>query len=196
MVTRVTGQVGALAGDKDTVQVIPIVWTGGHWVRCLLGPLVKSGDVSGALGSVARFTDPVQRGFHTRVSVALQTMEGDVSGARDTVEMISPEEGHRKRALSIIAEAEVRRGRIHHCTWNSMGHSRSGYRAQGVVTIIAAQARTQGAEAAQRSFFAMGDESFKDHVRTVMEERHTLNGESLDLLGVARACLCASDTFA
>jgi len=110
MVTRVTGQVGALAAATDTVQAIPAVSTGGHWLRCLLGSLVKSGDVSGALGSVARFTDPVQRGFHTRVSVALQTMEGDVSGARDPVEMISPEEGHRDRALSIIAQAKVRRG--------------------------------------------------------------------------------------
>lgn len=103
-------KVGDLAGAKATVYTAPGLWIGGHWVRCLLGPLVKSGDLPGAFEIIERMTDFSQGGFHKRVIIALQTMAGDLSGARDTLQMILPGEGHRDGALSIIAEAEVRRG--------------------------------------------------------------------------------------
>lgn len=93
---------GDLAGAKETVHAAPALWTGGHWVRCLLGPLVKAGDLSGALDVVARLTGATNRGFHKRVIVALQATAGNLPGARDTSEKISSEEDNRDVALGII----------------------------------------------------------------------------------------------
>jgi len=186
---------GDLTGAKETVHATPALWTGGHWVRCLLGPLVKAGDLSGALDVVARLTDAAGRGFHKRVIVAFQAMQGDLPGARDTADKISPEEGHRDGALAIIAEALVRRGDFSSAVETAHSMGEMGKRAEVIGMILAAQAKVQGAEAAEQTMTEIADESLKNQARAAMEEANGYNCEPLVLLSVWRLTLCLGDTF-
>lgn len=190
---------GDLAGAKETFYAAPALWRGGHWVRCLLGPLVKAGDLSGALDLVARLTDATERGFHKRVIVALQATAGNLPGARDTAETISPEEGHHDAALAIIAEALVRRDDFSSAidTAHSMGEIDK--RAEIFGMILAAQAKAQGAEAAEQTMAEIADASLKNQARAAMEEANEkangYNCEAVDLLSVWRLTLFLNDTF-
>lgn len=192
---------GDLAGAKETVHATPALWIGGHWVRCLLGPLVKAGDVSGALDVVARSQEPIERGFHKRVIVAFQALAGDLPGARDTSEKISPEEGqgHRDGALAIIAEALVRRGDFRSAVETAHNMVEVDKRAEVIGIILAAQAKVQGAEAAEQTMAEIADESLKNQARGAMEEaKEQASGykcEPVDLLSVWRLTLCLGDTF-
>lgn len=191
---------GDLEGAKETVHAAPCLWsgTGGHWVRCLLGPLIKSGDLSGALDIVARLTDATGRGFHKRVIVALQAMAGNLSGARDTSEKISPDEG-RDGALFIIAEALVRRGEFSSAVETAYSMGEIAYRAEALGTILAAQAKAQGVEAAEQTMAKIADESLKSQARAAMEEANEkangCNCEPVDLLSVWRHTLFLDDSF-
>jgi CheY-like chemotaxis protein len=190
---------GDFAGAKETVHAVPALWTGGHWVRCLLGPLVKAGDLSGALGVVGKLTGASDRGFHKRVIVALQATAGDLSGARDTSEKISPEEGHRDAALAIIAEALVRRGDFSSAVETAYSIGEMDKRAEVIGTILAAQAKVQGAEAAEETMAKIADESLKNQARAAMEEANEeatrYNGEPVDLLSVSRLLTYLNDSF-
>jgi thioredoxin-like negative regulator of GroEL len=190
---------GDLAGAKETVHAVPALWTGGHWVRCLLSPLVKAGDLSGALDVVGELTGASDRGFHKRVIVALQATAGDLSGARDTFEQISPEEGHRDAALCIIAEALVRRGDFSSAVETACSMGEMDKRAEAIGIILAAQAKIEGAEAAEQTMAKIANESLKNQARAAMEEAHEeanrYNGEPVDLLSVSRLMTSLNDTF-
>ena len=186
---------GDLAGTKETVHAAPALWTGGHWVRCLVGPLVKTGDLSGALDIVARLTGATNRAFHKRVIVAHQATAGDLQGARDTAETISPEEGHRDGALGIICEALVRRGDFRTAVETAYGMADMDIRAETIGTILAAQVKAQGAVVAEQTIGKIVDEAMKNQALAVMEETISQESEPVDLLSVWRISMCVNDTF-
>jgi CheY-like chemotaxis protein len=186
---------GDLEGAKETVHATPALWMGGDWVRCLLGPLVKAGDLSGAIDIVGKLTNAIDRGFHKRVIVAFLAMAGDLPGARDTSEKISPEEGHRDGALAIIAEAQVRRGDFSSAIEIAHTMGEMDKRAEIIGMILAAQAKVQGAEAAEETMAEIADESLKNQARAAMEEVKSYKYEPVDLLSVWRLSLCLGDTF-
>jgi two-component system, OmpR family, response regulator TctD len=186
---------GDLAGAKETVHTVPALWTGGHWVRCLLGPLIRAGDLSGALEIVGKLTSASDRGFHKRVIVALQATTGDLLGARDTSEKFSPEDGHRDGALFIIAEALVRREDFSGAVETARSMGEIDNRAEALGTILAAQAKAQGVDAAEQTMAEIADESLKNQARAAMEEVKSYNCEPVDLLSVWRHTLFLDDTF-
>jgi len=190
---------GDLAGAKETVHAVPALWTGGHWMRCLLTPLLKAGDLSGALEVVGKLTGASDRGFHKRVIVALQATAGNLSGARDTSEKISPEEGHRDAALCIIAEALVRKGDFFSAVETAHSMGEMDRRAEAIGTILAAQAKAQGAEAAEQTMAKIADESLKNQAPAAMEEAHEeanrCNCDPVDLLSISRHMTYLNDTF-
>jgi hypothetical protein len=131
--------------------------------------------------------------------VALQATARDLAGARDTSEKISPEEGHRDGALFIIAEALVRREDFSGAVETARSMGEIDNRAEALGTILAAQAKAQGVEAAEQTMAEIADESLKNQARAAMDEAHEeanrCNGEPVDLLSVSRLMTYLNDTF-
>ena len=154
--------------------------------------------MSGALEVVSKFTRTTERGYYKRVIVAFQLMAEDLPGARDTSEKISPEEGHRDGALANIAEAIVRRGDFSRAVETAQSMGGMDKRAEVIGIILAAQAKAQGAGAAEQTMAEITDESLKNHARAAMEEaKEEANGsnrEPVDLLSM-RVYLFLGDTF-
>jgi hypothetical protein len=72
-------------------------------------------------------------------------------------------------------------------------------RAEALGTILAAQAKAQGVEAAEQTMAEIADESLKNQARAAMDEAHEeanrCNGEPVDLLSVSRLMTYLNDTF-
>jgi len=101
---------GDLAGAKETVLGAPSLRIGGHWVRCMISPLVESGDVPGALAIAENLASCDERGFHKAMIIAQQAAAGDMSGAKATLKLFSPNENGRDHAIGAVANALVAEG--------------------------------------------------------------------------------------
>lgn len=69
-------------------------------------------------------------------------------------------------------------------------------RAEVIGTILAAQAKVQGAEAAEQTMAEISDESLKNQARAAMEETNSSNCGPINLLSVWRiTTLGSNDTL-
>ena len=101
---------GDLAGAKETVLEAPSLRIGGHWVQCMINPLVKAGDIHGAWAIANNLISVDEQAFHKAMIVAQHGRSGrSLWGQGHSLAVFAREMG-RDRAIREIASALIAAG--------------------------------------------------------------------------------------